>query len=155
LFFKEKQKIIKCFIKNILKEKRIYKITMTTDNTIHLKFGKDYINDYGKIKYSNKFKLNGEFFGKVNEKFGKKSIGYSLSDENNIKFLETNGIKTYNSIHGNHCYISLKDNENPSSSDPSSFSTELKNEIPDETEFVMKCFTNKKGIEFKSLILSI
>ena len=72
--------------------------------------------------------LEGNYFGKINEKFGKKSIGYNLEDEDEMFWLDDSGIKTYKNDYGVSCYISLKDNE-----------------IPTSNEFVIKKFTDKKG----------
>ena len=41
----------------------------------NLQYGKEYTNDYGTTQYSKKIVLEGKYFGKINEKFGKKSIG--------------------------------------------------------------------------------
>ena len=103
----------------------------------NLQYGKEYTNDYGKTQYSKKIVLEGKYFGKINEKFGKKSIGYNLEDEDEMFWLNSSGIKTYKNDYGVSCYISLKDNE-----------------IPTGNEFVIKKFTDKKGNIFCSLIPS-
>jgi hypothetical protein len=104
---------------------------------MNIKFGKTYENDYGSTTYSNKFTLNGTFDKNIKEKFGKKTIRFELTLEDDGAFLNDNGIKIYDNSFGFYCYIQLKDNE-----------------IPDGNDFVIKRFTNKNGKVFCSLVPS-
>ena len=99
-----------------------------------LQFGKEYINDYGKVQFSNTFDLYGQLLVPT-KKFNKLTIEIKIFDEKIIELLKENGIKFYNNI----AYIELK-SENERDLDM------------DDIKVCIKKFSNLKSETFYKLV---